>query len=602
MRSRVLVFSLMCLSAWLATGDRPHTLEGPEVRAFWVDAFNAGIKTQAEVDQLISRALAANANTLIAQVRRRGDSYYLDSLEPFVEDPAVTSGFDPLGYVIERAHANGLEVHAWVAANAIYSGNPAVATATWPCKVPCSPSHVFNRHGYFAPGDENWLTRTHPSFTAGTVAVTSGGVTIVPAGWRISDGNWWLDPGHPAAAAHIVQVLRHLVERYDVDGLHLDRIRYPEMPIARPAPGGPIGFSTGYNTVSVRRFNEVYGRPAGSLPNPWDPAWNEWRREQMNALVRRIYLETIAVKPHVKVSASTITFFRGPTALGGFSRTEAYSRVYQDWDGWTRQGVLDLNVPMVYKRETDVEGPTQFNDWTDFTRTHQYDRHAAIGIGVYLNSFEASIAQLERSRLASASGERAAGQALYSYATTNRSIGVPPVPERPYTEFFRALGEDGAYVPVAPYNTAASIPPMPWKSQPREGYLLARVVDASGAPEDGAVVVIRKVGGGPADVQVQQYADGNGYIGAASLAPGAYQLEITTPEGTTYFTVPEPVTPGRVTRLTVTLGSRARGPMVRAERSVEPDTRADEEFSALEAWRAREPHADDVVCEQPECR
>src|SRR5918995_1821405 len=128
----------------------------------------------------------------------------------------------------------------------------------------------------------------------------------------------------------------------------------------------------------------------------------------MKALVRRIYLETIAVKPHVKVSASTITFFRGPTALGGFSRTEAYSRVYQDWDGWTRHGFLDLNVPMVYKRETDAEGPMQFNDWTEFTRTHQYGRQAAIGIGVYLNSFEASIAQLERSRLPAASGERAA--------------------------------------------------------------------------------------------------------------------------------------------------------------------------------------------------
>lgn len=599
MRTRLVVSSTIFLVAWLAAGSRLDTMVGPEVRAFWVDAFNAGMKTHADVDQLISRALAANANTLIAQVRRRGDSYYFDSLEPFVEDPAVEAGFDPLGYLIERAHANGLEVHAWVAANAVYSGNPAVATATWPCKVPCSPSHVFNQHGYFAPGDENWLTRTHPNFTAGTVAVISGGVTIVPAGWRISDGNWWVDPGHPGAAEHIVQVLRHLVERYDVDGLHLDRIRYPEMPIARPAPGGPIGFSTGYNAVSVRRFNDVYGRPAGSLPNPWDAAWNDWRREQMNALVRRIYLETIAVKPHVKVSASTITFFRGPTALGGFSRTEAYSRVYQDWDGWTHQGFLDLNIPMVYKQETALEGPTQFNDWTDFTRTHQYDRQAAIGIGVYLNSFEASIAQLERSRLPAASGERAAGQALYSYATTNRSIGG--VPERPYAQFFRALSEDGAYVPLAPYSSPAAIPPMPWKATPRRGYLLVRVIDGSGAPADSAVVTIRKMGSGPSDAHVQQYADGNGYIGAASLAPGAYQLEITMTDGTAYFTVPEPVTPGRVTRLTVNLGSRARGPMRRAERSVEPDTRSDDELSPLEAWRAREPRAEDIACEGPEC-
>src|SRR5918995_5645276 len=113
----------------------------------------------------------------------------------------------------------------------------------------------------------------------------------------------------------------------------------------------------------------------------------------MNALVRRIYLETIAVKPHVKISASTITFFRGPSALGGFSRTEAYARVYQDWDGWQRDGFLDLNMPMVYKAEAVPETKNQFDDWTDFARTHQYDRQTAIGIGAFLNSFSSTIAQ-----------------------------------------------------------------------------------------------------------------------------------------------------------------------------------------------------------------
>ena len=157
-------------------------------------------------------------------------------------------------------------------------------------------------------------------------------------------------------------------------------------------------------------------------------------------------------------------------------------------------------------------------------------------------------------------------------------------------------------MPIAPYNSPAAIPPIQCKAAPRRGYLLAQVIDGSGAPADGAVVTIRKMGSGPLDAQIQQYADGNGYIGAASLAPGAYQLEITTPDGTAYVTVPEPVTPGRVTRLTVTLGSAARGPMIRATRSVEPDTRADDEFSRVEAWRAREPRAEDLACELPECQ
>jgi len=595
MHSRRFGLVVLALAVSFATTARPRTDAGPEVRAFWVDAFNPGIKTHAEVDLLIARARSANANTIIAQVRRRGDSYYLNSLEPFVEDTAVAAGFDPLAYLIEQAHAEGLEVHAWVIANAIYSGNPLVATATWPCRVPCSPDHVFNQHGFFAPGDENWLTRTHPAFTAGTVSVG----TVVPPGWRLTDGNWWVDPGHPGVAEHMVSVYRHLVQWYDVDGLHLDRIRYPEMPISRPAPGGPIGFSTGYNPVSVRRFNAANGRAAGSLPDPWDPAWNDWRREQMNALMRRIYLETISVKPHVKVSASTITFFRGPTALGGFSRTEAYSRVYQDWDAWTRDAFLDVNVPMVYKDDNVLETRNQFDDWTNFARTHQYRRQVAIGIGAFVNSFSGSLAQIERSRVPAATGERAVGQAFFSYATPNRLIGG--VPERPPAEFFRALSEDGAYVPVAPYNEPAAIPAMPWKTSPSRGYLLAQVLDSSGMPADGAVVVIEKMGNGPSDVHIEQHADGNGYAGAADLPPGAYQLRITTPSGTSHLTVPEPVAPGRVTRLTVRLGSPGRGPMIRATRSVEPETRSDEEFSPLEAWRGRDPHADDVGCAPPEC-
>ena len=587
MRIRVVVVSAVVLLGWLVAAGRPAATTVAEVRAFWVDAFNPGIKTRAEIHQLIERVVAANANTIVAQVRRRGDAYFVDSLEPFVEDAAVEPGFDPLAYLIEHAHAAGLEVHAWVIANAIYSGNPLVATATWPCRVPCSPAHVFNEHGYFAPGDENWLTSTHPAFTAGTVNVG----TLVPRGWRLADGNWWIDPGHPAAAEHMVNVFRHLVKRYDIDGLHLDRIRYPEMGIVRPSPGGPVGFSTGYNPVSVRRFNDAYDRAPGSLPDPWDSAWNDWRREQMDALVRRIYLETMVVKPHVKVSAATITFFRGPTALGGFSRTEAYSRVYQDWDGWLRDGFLDLNIPMVYKAEAALETRTQFDDWTDFARTHQYARQTAIGIGAFVNSFSSSIAQIERSRAAAETGERAVGQAFFSYATTNRLIGA--VPERPHAEFFSALSVNGVSVPVAPYDSAAAIPPMPWKTKPRRGYLLARILDVTGAPADGAVIVMRKVGGGPADEHLQ-HADGNGYVGAANLAPGAYQLAVTMAGGTQYTTVPQAVTPGRVTRLTIARGARGHGPMIRAARVSEPDLRDDEEFSPVKAWRMREPRADDL--------
>jgi len=583
---RTFLALLVCLVGLTAALVHPAASEHPEVRAFWVDAFNPGIKTAAQVDTLIERVLQANANTIVAQVRRRGDSYYLNSIEPLVEDATVTRGFDSLGYLIERAHAAGLEVHAWIIANAIFNGHPFIPTAAWPCAVPCSADHVFNRHGFFAAGDENWLTRTHPLYTAGTSVYPSNG-SLIPAGWRLSDGNWYLDPGHPAAAEYTVNVAKHLVATYDIDGLHLDRIRYPEMPISRVV-GGPIGFSTGYNDVSVRRFNQAYGRPAAALPLPWDGSWSGWRREQMNALVRRIYLETIAIKPHVKVSASTITFWRGPNVSGGFENTEAYYRVFQDWNGWLRAGLLDLNIPMVYKPVTSGENTAQFSDWAEFTKVHQYNRHSAVGLGVYLNSFEQSIGQIAEARQPSpATGATPAGLAYYSFATTNRAGGGAPM--RPHAEFFRALSEDGAYVAVAPNPAPVTIPAMPWKAAPRHGYLLGQIFDLAGHPADGAVVTIRQLNAHARAVAIEQTADGNGYVGAADLPPGAYQLAIRTPDGTEFFTVPSPVTPGVVSRLTIRLRSRKRGPIIRPAQRAVYGPMDESDVSPLGHWRQREP-------------
>src|SRR5688500_17340385 len=212
MSSRLFCLAVAILAATLATPPPPASANTPpEVRSFWADAFAAGLKTRAQIDQLVARVVDANANTIIAQVRRRGDSFYLDSAEPFTEDLGVEAGLDPLAYLLERAHAEGLEVHAWVAVNTIFSGHPYVATPSSPCRVPCSPDHVFNTNGFFAAGAANWLTRTHPSFTAGTIRYPAAPApALIPLGWRLADGNWWADPGHPDYAEYTVGVLNHL--------------------------------------------------------------------------------------------------------------------------------------------------------------------------------------------------------------------------------------------------------------------------------------------------------------------------------------------------------------------------------------------------------
>jgi uncharacterized lipoprotein YddW (UPF0748 family) len=561
----------------------------PEVRGLWVDSFNPGLRAPAEVDALIARAKRGNLNTIFAQVRRNAQTLYANSVEGWIESYVPPAGFDPLQDLITKAHAEGIEVHAWVNIGPVYTGHPLIATASWPCMVPCDPAHVFNQHGWGQPTEDYWLTRTHPSFTAGTIAPFTGE--------RLSTGQWWIDLGHPAAAQYTLATLLQLVSSYDVDGLHLDFIRYPEMPITRPPTGG-LSFATGYNPVSVRRFNATYGRIAGTLPDPWDASWSQWRRDQVRACVRRLYLEMISIRPQARLSAALITFFRGPNQVEPrtFQQTEAYYRVFQDWDGWMREGILDWSIPMIYKSHHLSSHLVQFNEWTEFTRTAQYGRHGVIGLGAFMNSVENTIVQIAAGRAPALNAERTRGFNFFSYNATNQAIAG--VPLRPQDEFFRALSEDGAYAAEAPFPVATTVPAMSWKTSPRKGHLLAQIRAADGAAADGALIEIHKVGGGPADETILQYADGNGYVGGVDLNPGAYQLLITVPgEPGLRATVPQPVVPGRVTRMVVRLGHPFRGPMLRSERVLGAHERVDHltEASDLDQWQTRDPMPEDIL-------
>ena len=293
----------LCALILLAVGaDRPahaQDAQTAQLRGFWVDTFNTRLNTPEDTAAVVSRATAAHANAVFVQVRRRGDAWYLDAREPLPDGVPIEPDFDPLRDLLVRAHDAGLQVHAFVSVGAIW--NQAV--------LPSNPTHVFAQHGVTAAGSlvagrANWLTRT---------LVPDNGSAISYGGHRFG-GDFWIDPGHPDAAAYTAAVLLHLVSRYDLDGLHLDRIRYPELAIAGQT--AEAGASIGYNPASLDRFRRRYALPADATPLPNDPRWNEWRRDQVTALVRRLYLGAIAVKPAITVSAGRHRVRRGAGERG----------------------------------------------------------------------------------------------------------------------------------------------------------------------------------------------------------------------------------------------------------------------------------------------
>ncbi len=485
----------------------------PEVRALWVDAFHNGIKTPAQVEQLVKDALTGNINTLIVQVRRRGDAYYHRSIEPRTEDPALQPGFDALQYLIEQAHANRIEVHAWL--NTLVAWNRATA--------PLDPKHIWNAHGPTATGRANWISYYRTFDKAKQV-------------WSEQlQSSYYLDPGHPDLVDYTAAVYLEVVKNYDVDGIHLDYSRY-------------AGKEWGYNPTSIARYQARYGTTG--LPAPDDPQWAAWRREQTANLVRKIYLQAIALKPKLKVSSAVITWGDGPVTEADWERSRAYTEVFQDWRSWLQEGILDLAVPMNYFRDFNPAQQLWYNRWIEWEKDHQYGRQIVIGPGSYAQYIEDTLYQIRRAQSPSNLGNYAAGVSLYTYGTSHLysnddyagGVSTATLPRQPHRYLpesndllFTTLTQAGGYwdpvldifIPTRPvFSAPAAIPDQPWKTRPQTGFLMG-VVSANGKTVDHLRVTVE-----PVQTMFKKRlrrltdTDGNGWFGLTQLPPGRYRVTV----------------------------------------------------------------------------
>jgi uncharacterized lipoprotein YddW (UPF0748 family) len=496
-----------------------------EYRAFWVDTFNTNLNNHNDVVTVVNNAKAAKANAVFVQVRRRGDSWYLNSLEPPGDRVPIQPGFDPLQDIINVAHAEGIEVHAFVIMSAIWGRAPNLFP-------PENPNHAFNLHGGFnaanntiVPGSNNWLTRT----------LLPDGGTITYQGHRFGS-DFWIDFGHPDAAKYTVDVLNHLVQNYDIDGLHLDRIRYPELSVTGQTPS--TGTNIGYNTTSVERFQRHFNISPGSPPPAQnDPLWNQWRRDQVSNVVRRVYLNSLAIKPNLKISAALIAFGGIGSTEAAWNSAEAYWRVYQDWRSWTEEGIIDIAMPMAYKGEHSATVRPQYDQWDLWLRGHLYNRAGVLGQGALSNAIEGTLRQTRRT-LTPAGGTNLSGIIFFSMATSNIAVtgnpfAIPPgnTPARPFAEFASGvttgksvngltLYEPEGMAPI--FGEPASIPSFSWKQSPTLGHFKGEARRADDTLLDTATVTIENL---ETHATRTTKTDGGGFFGAVDLAPGSYRAQ-----------------------------------------------------------------------------
>lgn len=272
----------------LVASAAPSTME--EVRAIWVTRFE--YQSEAELKAIFANCASLGFNTVLFQVRGQADAYYRSSLEPWADrlgnrDP----GFDPLEVACREAKRHGLSLHAWV------NVMPA-----WRGKVPPeAPNHVCYQHPEWIVVGRDGRRQT------------------------FNDHYVCLNPCLPEVREYIVSVLRDLAERYPIDGLHLDYIRF-------------IDGDWSYDAKTVSLFRKLRGGSPEELP----AEWTDFRRAGVTELVRMTRRMLRDMRPGAVLSAAV------------FPSAKSRERVLQDAEGWVRRGLIDWVFPMTYE-DSDAE-------------------------------------------------------------------------------------------------------------------------------------------------------------------------------------------------------------------------------------------------------
>ncbi len=374
-----------------------------ETRAVWVVRYS--LTSIGSVDRVVEIADQMNLNTLLVQVRGRGDAYYPSEVAPRAEEmESMPRDYDPFTRLIERAHAQGLEVHAWINVYLVWSAG----------RPPRSQLHVVNAH-------PDWI------------AIRSDGrklVEMVPEEFQEERvEGMYLAPGNPEVRRHLREVVREIVTHYHVDGIHLDYVRNPEP---------DVGYDAGTRTAFMREFG-IDPASFASAPDSTLLAqvgeegiadlrarWMQWQREQVTAFVRDVRNDLDLINPRLKLTAAVIA-----------DQTAALNRYLQDWPRWLREGIIDAAIPMAYSPNT-----TTFVRQIAAARAIPTEHHLYAGVGIYNESAREAADKIRRARSLGVDGI-----ALFSYDAVAARTG-----------YARALKTWAFPGPAEPK-------PMPWREK-----------------------------------------------------------------------------------------------------------------------------------------
>ncbi len=303
---------------WVATVDN---IDWPSRGNFDSDS------QKAEYIKLLDMHQQNGMNAMIVQIRPCADALYPSPYEPWsawltgVQGSPPAPYYDPLQFMIEETHKRNMVFHAWI--------NPYRAEFNLKDDL-TSATHI---------------TRLHPE-------------------WFVTYGEKrYFDPGNPAAREYVVDVVRDVVKRYEVDAIHFDDYFYPY-----PLEGKKFPDDASY---------QLYGKGMKK---------DDWRRSNTDSIIRQLWL---AIKKENSQCAFGISPFgvwrtadrdplNGSKTSGSLSN---YDDLYADIVLWLKNGWIDYVAPQLYWEFSHRQAPfgTLLNWWSN----HTYGKHCYIGLGMY---------------------------------------------------------------------------------------------------------------------------------------------------------------------------------------------------------------------------
>ena len=270
------------------------------------------LQSRKSIDDLINFASEKNINDLFVQVRGRGDALYKSQMIPRSQ-LLPSNEFDPLSYLLQNIKGKGIKVHAWVNVYLIWSNRT----------MPIDKKHIIYNNEDWVDTIEEWPLNINRQLN------------------RVSRNNEgegvFLAPNHPEVSNYLVSVFKEIIDNYEIDGLHLDYIRYQDADYGR-------------NPYAIAKFKKDVGRD----PNPWFlemersnvasqrlignlKQWNNAKRSSITNLVKEIKELINDTRPNIMLSAAV-----KPNLY------VARERFLQEWDVWLAAGYVDWVVPMNY--------------------------------------------------------------------------------------------------------------------------------------------------------------------------------------------------------------------------------------------------------------